>query len=169
MRARANPPLLAIGISTLEIEIYFPDTHANPRAISPQIPALTRRGSWIFQRNITGRIERIKSVAAAIARSSQRGELLRDSQARVRTSLRNAGPIDHGIGPTMAVDLLVPVILDWSTLREYDSGVKRAGNGVECNEAPEKDCPFPVLETVRLLAGVLCAWDILTRAVSGTN
>lgn len=70
-------------------------------------------------------------------------------QARVRTSLRNASPIDHGIGPAVAVDLFIPVILRWSTLGKNDRCVERTGNGVECNEAPKERLPFSVLETVR--------------------
>lgn len=55
------------------------ETYANPNAIMPQIPNLTRRGSLMFHRNIIGKIERTKSVAAAIAegRSSALDTLIR--------------------------------------------------------------------------------------------
>lgn len=45
----------------------FMSTHANPKAIIPHVPTLTRVGIRIRQRNKIGKVERMKSVAAAIA------------------------------------------------------------------------------------------------------
>lgn len=44
-------------------------TYANPNAIMAQTPILTLKIILIFHRNNIGRIERIKSVVAAIATS----------------------------------------------------------------------------------------------------
>lgn len=65
----ANAPLLKkrkFSKSLSEI-ISKAETYANPNAIIPQIPNFTRLGSLIFHKNMIGKIERIRSVAAAIA------------------------------------------------------------------------------------------------------
>lgn len=67
VRMSANAPLLLSAVSNDSNEESHQLAYANPKAINPQIPTLTRRGSWIFHRKMTGRIDRTKSVAAAIA------------------------------------------------------------------------------------------------------
>ena len=42
-------------------------THAKPKAISPQTPSLIFKEIWTLQRNIMGRMDKMISVAAAIA------------------------------------------------------------------------------------------------------
>jgi hypothetical protein len=68
VRTRANAPLLKESIGQWCSEIILEGrTNANPNAIMPQMPILTRRGSLTFHKNMIGKTERIKSVAAAIA------------------------------------------------------------------------------------------------------
>lgn len=67
VRARANPPLLCHQVSVNGHAILFDVTHAKPNPMTPHIPILTRKGSCTLHKKRIGTVERVKSVAAAIA------------------------------------------------------------------------------------------------------
>lgn len=114
-----------------------------------QTPILTLHIILIFQRNTIGRIERIKSVAAAMA--INHGISLPKMPVRqmmTLTSLRYSQGIDGGVRPAMSFNRLIPIQCNRCTLREDNSRVNQTGQGVEHDKGPEENLPSLASRTV---------------------
>lgn len=94
-----------------------------------------------------GKIERMKSVAAAIAKLDRQLVTLGSEEQKKHTSLGNSGAINHSIGPASPLNALIPIVLHRCALWEDDGSVKSTGNRIECDEAPKEDFPLLARET----------------------
>ena len=117
-------------------------SHAKPSAIIAQIPYLTCRLTWRFQRKTKGSTDRVISVLPAIAASVSTTSDGTTNLATTPTSLSDSQSIDRRIRPAFSANAFIPVVLNRSTLREYSYRVGNACNRIEDDEGPEEDSPW---------------------------
>lgn len=66
------------------------------------------------------------------------------------TSLGDSKRIDGGVRPAMSFNRLVPIQCNRRALREDNSGIHQAGEGIEHDKGPEESLPSPASRTVAM-------------------